>query len=242
MTLRIGYHRALIAATAFLATAPLAAQTRPPIVVPAGATMKYEADVAAFEAADRTSPPPTNGILFIGSSIFRQWEALPQQMAPLPVFNRAFGGSRTWEMLQYVDRVVIPYKPAFIVYYCGSNDIKGGQSAAATIARIREFNRQVHESLPDTRIFFASVHKAPDKRARWAGVDSVNIALAADADASRGWLQFIDLNAVLFDARGEIRGTLFRADSLHFNPPAYEAFTAVVKPILERAWQQRTSR
>ena len=34
-------------------------------------------------------------ILFVGSSIFRLWESVRTDMAPLPVFNHAFGGSRT---------------------------------------------------------------------------------------------------------------------------------------------------
>jgi lysophospholipase L1-like esterase len=230
---------------ALLAPASLVAQATapaapPPPYLPAGVTMKYEADIAAFEAADRTAPPAPGGIEFIGSSIFRQWEQLTTQMAPLPVFNRAFGGSRTWEVLHYVDRVVIPYKPAFVVYYCGSNDMNSNQDAAGTIDRIRQFNAKVYAALPTTRIVFVAVQKAPDKRKRWPGVDSVNAALAADAKASKGRLLYVDLNPVLFDAKGEIRGELFKPDSLHFNQPVYEQFTAVIKPVLEKAWRERT--
>ena len=32
---------------------------------------KWETDIAAFEAANRTNPPPTNAVLFIGSSTIR---------------------------------------------------------------------------------------------------------------------------------------------------------------------------
>ena len=55
--------------------------------------------IQTFVDQDKTSPPPQAAILFIGSSIFRLWTDLKTQMAPLPVFNRAFGGSRTWEVL-----------------------------------------------------------------------------------------------------------------------------------------------
>ena len=220
---------------------PMGAQTADslPPYVPAGSKIGFADAIAAFEARDKEAPPPTGGILFIGSSIFRQWEALTEQMAPLPAFNRAFGGSKTWEVLHYADRVVLPYAPRFVVYYCGSNDVNGKHAAGGIIDRIRQFNAKVHTALPRTTIFFTAIQRAPDKRARWAVVDSVNAVLRQDAEQSGGWLRFVDLNPVLFSADGAVRGELYKPDSLHFKPPAYVEFTAVMKPILERAWAER---
>lgn len=213
------------------------AQTLPDYV-PAGSSLKYEADVVKFEEQDRTAPPPKGGIVFVGSSIFRQWSALREQMAPLPVFNRAFGGSRTWEQLHFVDRTVNAYAPAFVVYYCGSNDVNGKQGADGIVRRFAQFSDKVHAALPDTRIFFVSVLRAPDKRARWGTVDSVNTAIAA-MNAQSKWVSFIDINPAVFDAGGQVRGDLYRPDSLHYLPPAYDRFTAVIKPVLEKAWANR---
>ncbi|WP_396206169.1 GDSL-type esterase/lipase family protein [Gemmatimonas sp.] len=227
----------LQAQTAGLPVATAPADSVLPAYVPKGSKIGFADAIAAFETNDRLAPPPAAGILFIGSSIFRQWEALTEQMAPLPVYNRAFGGSKTWEVLHYTDRVVLPYKPRFVVYYCGSNDVKGKHAAAGIIDRIRQFNTKVHTALPGTTIFFTAIQRAPDKRARWAVVDSVNAVLRDDAARSGGWLRYVDLNPVLFDARGEIRGALFKPDSLHFKPDAYVEFTAVLKPVLEEAWR-----
>lgn len=210
-----------------------------PPYVPKGSKIGFADAIAALEARDKVAPPPADGILFIGSSIFRQWEALSDQMAPLPVFNRAFGGSKTWEVLHYADRVVLPYAPRFVVYYCGSNDVNGKHAAGGIIDRIRQFNANVHTALPGTTIFFTAIQRAPDKRARWAVVDSVNAVLRDDAARSGGWLRYVDLNPVLFDAAGEIRGALFKPDSLHFKPEAYVEFTRVMKPVLEEAWRTR---
>jgi len=214
-------------------TAPL------PTYVPTGQTVKYAADVQALLDLDRSTPPPPNGILFIGSSIFRQWEQLGTQMAPLPVFNRAFGGSRTWEMLYYMDKVVLPYKPAFVVYYCGSNDVNAKQDAARIASRIQMFFDRVHQELPKTQIFFATIQKAPDKRANWAVVDSANAIVGRYADAHAAWVHTIDFNAVLLDSTGALRSELFKPDSLHFLPPVYAEFTGVIKPVLEKAWSKR---
>ena len=59
-----------------------------------------------FLAADQASPPAKGGILFVGSSIFRLWTSVPGQMAPLPVLNRAFGGSRTGDQLDRFDSIL----------------------------------------------------------------------------------------------------------------------------------------
>jgi hypothetical protein len=218
---------AVLAATSL--TAPLAAQA------PAGQTIRHQAAIAAFAEQDRTSPPPQEGILFIGSSIFRQWTNVTGHMAPLPVFNRAFGGSRTWEVLHYMDQVVLPYRPRLIVYYCGSNDINAGEKAPAIVARFGEFAAKVHARLPDTRVLFVSVLKAPQKRNEWATVEAVNDSVKAMLP-SMPHLGYIELNPVVFNASGEPRMELYRPDGLHYHPPAYDEFAAVIRPEVEKAW------
>lgn len=222
-----------------VATPPAVPAPALPAYVPAGHTIKYQSDIQAFLDADHTSPPPKDGILFIGSSIFRQWEQLGAQMAPLPVYNRAFGGSRTWELLHYVDQIVIPYQPRFVVYYCGSNDVNAKQNAAGITRRTVAFFERVHQALPNAQLFYVDIQKAPDKRANWAIVDSTNAAMRRYAAANAKWVQTIDLNPVLFDASGNIRGALFKPDSLHFLQPTYVEFTTVIKPVLEKAWATR---
>jgi hypothetical protein len=197
---------------------------------------RFQPAIEAFLENDKVSPPPTKAILFIGSSIFRQWEGLKEQMAPLPVFNRAFGGSRTADILFYMDRIVIPYEPAIIVYYCGSNDVNAGETAEAISGRFREFVTRVHAKLPETRVFFVSINRAPQKQDRWDVVDEAN-RLVREYCRTDKRLGFIDVNPALFDREGNPRLDLYREDRLHFKPHAYLAFTAIIKPIIIRAWR-----
>ena len=53
----------------------------------------FRGAIADFEAADLKDPPAKGQILFVGSSSFRFWRTLKEDMAPLPVLNRGFGGS-----------------------------------------------------------------------------------------------------------------------------------------------------
>lgn len=199
--------------------------------------IRFAPEINAFLREDSVKPPPKNAILFIGSSIFRQWKNVREQMAPLPVFNRAFGGSRTMDILDVMDRIVLPYEPKIIVYYCGSNDVNAGNPAHDIVYRFRDFAEKVHSRLPGTTIFFVSVNRAPQKIRRWSVVDSVN-DLAKRYCLSEGNMGFIDVNPALFDGEGNPRLDLYRDDKLHFKEPAYAEFTRIIKPVLERAWRE----
>lgn len=177
------------------------------------------------------------GILFVGSSIFQFWRHLDEQMAPLPVMNRAVAGTVTQDQLDRVSQFVFPYKPRIIVYYCGSNDVGTGDTAAPIIARTKRFMEVVHEKFPETFIYYTAIMKAPDKRDRWDVVEEVNREMERYSHTARN-VGFIDLNPVLFD-HGKVRENLFLPDELHFRPDstAYPEFAQVVKPILTKAWE-----
>jgi hypothetical protein len=197
---------------------------------------QFDAQIAAMLERDGVEPPPQQAILFIGSSIFRLWADLKTQMAPLPVFNRAFGGSRTWDVLANVDRLVLPYKPKVVVYYCGSNDVNAGESAAAILGRTREFFDNVHAALPDTRILYFSINKSLDKRDKWRIVDDVNASMKA-MSVKTPWITYVESNTALFDAMGQPKTELYLPDGLHFKPPAYVLFTDILKPAVTEAWR-----
>ncbi len=182
---------AALPASAQQSVVPGAAAVAPkPAYVPDGQSIKYDKEIQAFLDVDLATPPPKNGILFIGSSIFRQWENLAEQMAPLPV---------------------------------------------------EAFFDRAHEALPGAQLFYVDIQKAPDKRARWAVVDSANAAVRRYVAARAGYMRAIDLNPVLIDAAGNPRGELYRPHSLHFLAPAYVEFSKVIKPVLQQAWAKRAS-
>ena len=212
-----------------LVAVPLAAQ----------APDRFADQVAKLVAEDQAHPPADGSILFIGSSIWRLWSTVAQDMAPLPVYNRAFGGSQTPDMLRHFDDLVVPHKPRIIVYYCGSNDVNAGESADAIAGRIHEFAARVGKDLPGTKMIFASINRSPDKEKRWDVVDAVNTRVRNSFTKEFAYLSYVELNPALFDAAGKARVELYLPDMLHFKPPAYVAFTEILKPALTRTWASR---
>jgi len=205
---------------------------------------RFEPEFKAFAEADRAKPPVPGGILFVGSSIFRQWTTVAEQMAPLPVLNRAFGGSRTADLLARFEQLVPPHAPRVIVYYCGSNDLNVKTEPIDPVAifgRFREFSEKVRERWPATRLIYVSATRSPDRVPRWEQVDHYN-ALARAYCATTPHRFFVDLNPLLVDADGRPRLELYVADKLHFQPEAYTAFAGRLKPVLERVWAEANGR
>jgi lysophospholipase L1-like esterase len=203
-----------------------------------GAAFALAALTACAPAAASAAPaetPASGGIVFVGSSIFHRWTGLQAQMAPLPIANIAFDGAQTGDMLRLVDSQVIPRRPRIVAYYCGSNDVDGGEPAGAIVGRIRRFIERVTAALPGTQVVFVSVNRAPEKQDRWDIVDAVNRQIEKDASANAR-IVYVDVNPALFNADGSSRLELFMNDRLHLRPAAYEEFTQILKPVLAKAY------
>jgi lysophospholipase L1-like esterase len=186
----------------------------------------------------QTASPQHGGIVFTGSSIFQFWTHLTEQMAPLPVINRAIAGTVTQDMLDRMGQLVLPYQPRIVVYYCGSNDISAGADAGPIVERTKRYIQILHEKSPNTYFYYTAIQKAPEKRSRWDVVDAVNREMERYSRQAAN-VGYIDLNPVLFDKSNHIREDLFLPDSLHFRPDstAYLEFSQVVKPVLTKAWE-----
>jgi lysophospholipase L1-like esterase len=220
-----------------------------PGAVPVGAVATLLLACAGFPIAARAqapgpvveysaASPEHGGIVFTGSSIFRFWTHLTEQMAPLPVLNRAIAGTVTQDMLDRIGQLVLRYQPRIVVYYCGSNDISAGEDAGPIIERTKRFIQILREKSPNTFFYYTSIHKAPEKRARWDVVEAVNREMERYSHQAQN-AGYIDLNSVLFDARGNVRMNLFLGDGLHFRPDstAYLEFSQIIKPVLTKAWE-----
>lgn len=181
---------------------------------------RFEAEIAAFEAIDRASPPKPGGIVLVGSSSFRMWHDVSAAFPGVNVINRGFGGSIMPEVVHYASRVVLPYKPRLVLVYAGDNDLNDGRTPAQVLADYNTFVALMHKALPKTRIAFVSIKPSPS---RWKIVDSMRVANALVRGAvSRDSLQaYVDVFTPMLGANGRPRSELYIADSLHMTSAGY---------------------
>ena len=193
----------------------------------------FEDEIAAFEAADRQHAPPDRPIVFAGSSSIRLWSTLAEDMAPLPVLNRGFGGSQLSHVIHFADRTAIHYRPRAVVLYEGDNDLdeRTGKTADDVVAGFETFKDLVHSYVPDTRVYYLSIKPSRMRWARWPEQAKANAAIAAlAADDPR--LGFIDIATPMLATGEPPARELFRFDGLHLSPRGYALWTSVVKPRL----------
>jgi lysophospholipase L1-like esterase len=192
---------------------------------------QWEPDIASYEAADRTNPPRAGTVVFVGSSSIRMWETLASDFPGLPVLNRGFGGSELSDVVQFADRIVVPYKPRVVVLYAGDNDLAAGKTPAQVFAAFRSFIALIHRELPNTRVAFVAIKPSI---ARWNIVDKIRETnqLIREYVGTDTKLVYVDVFTPMLDASGQPRRELFLEDGLHMNAKGYAIWRALIDPVV----------
>jgi len=193
----------------------------------------WESSIQKFEAQDRLKPPPSGLILFVGSSSFTLWSSMEQDLSPLPVLNRGFGGAKIGDVVHYADRIVIPYRPRAIVLFAGTNDIAGPQPATAqsVFGGYLSFVKCVQAALPEAPIYYIAITPSASRWKYWHIAREAN-HLISEHTKSDPRLRFIDLTDHLLGSDSRPDRSLYRFDRLHPNKKGYAKWIAVIKPLL----------
>ena len=195
---------------------------------------RFEGDIKAFENADLANRPPSDPVLFVGSSSVRMWTDLAAAFPDYPVMNRGFGGSHMSDLLYYFDRVVAVYDPVLIVVYEGDNDLAGGKSVDQVYTDYVAFLAMVDEELPGARVAFLAVKPSPSRAQYLEPMRQLNDRLEALA-ATDPDVWYIDVFTPMLNAAGQPRPELFGSDMLHMNAAGYALWKSIVEPVLNVA-------
>jgi len=198
-----------------------------------GDPQAWEASIRRFEARQRLQPAPAGVILFTGSSSITFWSSLVKDMAPLPVLNRGFGGSRMTDVVHYAERIVRPSHPRAVVLFAGTNDIADPKPATArqVFEGYLAFGSAIQAALPGTPIYYISITPTPLRWKYWPIVREANRLIQAHTGASPA-LHFIDIAGAFLSPDGLPDRRLLRSDRLHPNARGYQHWTALIKPVL----------
>jgi lysophospholipase L1-like esterase len=191
---------------------------------------RYEKEVLAFEALDRTSPPPRGQIVFVGSSTIVAWDA-PRYFPDQRIINRGLWGSALVDSVRLVDRLVLPYEPRLVVVYAGDNDIDAGLTSEEVTVQFERFVRAIHARLPQTRIVVVGIKPSPQ---RWLVIDRVRAtnAMIRDVCSRDDRVAFVDVDNPMLGWDEKPRQELYLDDGLHLSPKGYELWTTLLRPLL----------
>ncbi|VGO20696.1 SGNH/GDSL hydrolase family protein [Pontiella sulfatireligans] len=202
---------------------------------------RFEKAIQSFEATDEKQPPPQGAIVCVGSSSMRKWETLQNDLTPLTVIPRGFGGSNMNDALHYADRIVLPYKPRAIVLYEGDNDIGQGISPLVIADTFRKFVEKVLGELPECRIYVLSIKPSIKRWQLWPKMQEANHLIEAECDKDAR-LTYVDIASGMMDDKGKPLKNLFEEDDLHMTRDGYVIWRDKLSPILMKTELQYESR
>lgn len=222
------YSRALVALL-LVAGAATAAAAQTETIDPT----RFEEAIQAFEAEDRAMMPPEGAIVVTGSSSIRRWHpTLKQDLAPLTVIPRGFGGSTMEDVEYFLDRIVIKYKPRAVVIYEGDNDTGRYRVRPAEIAhRLQTIVQRIHAALPDTRVYVMSVKPSLARAAVWGKAQETN-ALYQRVAADDDLVSYIDVANPFLGSDGKVMDDIFIDDGLHLNEKGTRIWASTIKAAL----------
>jgi lysophospholipase L1-like esterase len=191
---------------------------------------RWERFVAAYDEADKVSPPLKHQIVFVGSSTIRRWD-VASYFPDLKIINRGIDGTELSDALKHIDRLVLRYEPRLVVVYAGDNDIGGGKLSEQVSVDFERFVRAVQTRLPETRILYIGIKPSP---LRWLQVDRMRLAnhVIRTICERDDRLAFLDFDNLMLGWDEKPRRDLYAEDGLHLSPQGYQLWTAVLRPYL----------
>ena len=196
---------------------------------------RYRGVIDAFLAADAASAPPAGAIVATGSSSMRGWHGrIAEDLAPLTIIARGFGGSNMNDVRYFLDDLVLRHRPRAVLLYEGDNDANLGATPDEILGHFDAIVAGIHEHLPQSRIYILAVKPSV---ARWHLRDVMQATNAMLAQRAQGdpRLTFIDIASPMLNESGEPRPDIFVADKLHMNGAGYDIWREVVRPVLVTA-------
>ena len=193
---------------------------------------RFEREIIRFKKQDSVNGIIKNEILFIGSSSFRKWKTMEQDMFPLKVLNRGFGGSTIPEIIWYADKIIFPYSPKTIVLYAGENDIANNETESKTVLKtLKLFVKMIKYNLPETKIYFVSIKPSLARSKYYEKMESTNKILKNYIKNTNN-IYYIDVFSSMINADKTIKDDIFIKDKLHLNTKGYNIWKEIIKPYL----------
>jgi len=192
-------------------------------------TFHFEKDVQNYEKASETNAPTDQTTFFVGSSTFTIWKEIPEDFAEFNAINRGFGGSQISDWLDVAaDRLLTPYKPSRIVFFCGCNDIASGKSSEAVFGDFVAFVKKMRAANPDVVVHFCALHMPPVREKHWQEFKKYNKAVEALAKFDPN-IYYVDFAGATSDDKGAGLEQLFQKDRLHLTRDGEKVLIPLIK-------------
>ena len=159
------------------------------------------------------NPPSCEITAFLGDSTFNYWFSLAENVPQS--FNAAFGGSRSIDVLRFIDKVCLRWLPKIVVLHVGGNDWDLGDTTR-TYGNIVKIIQKIRCGGARAIIFFTP--RAPlYSDAKWKFMSKLRDRIKANKVCG-----YIDM------ASGTLANSAYMSDGVHFAPSGYKKIAEVI--------------
>lgn len=189
----------------------------------------WERDIREFEVDAQINHLPEHAVLFLGSSSIRLWSSLAQDMYPIPVIQRGFGGAKLNDLLYYADRLVNVPTPRAIVVFAGTNDITPSAAKAPEelLISYQDFVARVRAAVPAVPIYYIAITPSPRRWQVWPVAQRAN-RLIEQYTESDEFLYYIDTGLALLNSNDEPDKSHYLFDGLHLDDSGYNIWRDII--------------
>lgn len=186
-----------------------------------------------IDALTEGAPPGPGAFLFVGSSSIRLWDTIVEDMAPLTVIQRGFGGAKLGDVVYHANALLRAEQPAALIVFAGTNDIHPGavKEPATLLARYQELVTRTWQQHPNLDIYFIEITPTPLRWEVWDLAEQTNV-LVREWSASNEKLHVIETTDAFLDAQGQPVEAYFRFDKLHLNEQGYAVWRKIIRDRL----------
>ena len=188
-------------------------------------------EINEFKKLDNENFPGKGKILFTGSSSIRFWESLEEDMEPLEVLNRGFGGAQISHVIYHFEEIIKPYNPKAIVFFCGTNDLTALKTPEETVNDFKKFYSLIRNQFGNIKVYMIGIKPSVERfyLDEEEKIFNNSIKLLASEDA---YLEYIDVWDSMLNEDGSRMPELYIEDGLHMNKKGYEVWTKLVRKSL----------
>src|SRR5579872_278157 len=185
-------------------------------------TQPFADEIQAFKNQDKLNPPPSNAILFVGSSSFRKWTDINNYFPGFTIINRGFGGSTFPDVIRYAGDIIYPYHPKQVVIYCGDNDlVMHNMNGKKVYKRFEQLYEMIRKHLGEIDVVYVSIKPSPNRVNLMPEMEQAN-DMIRNFMAQRSHASFVDVYHLMLNAQGQPMENLFVGDRLHMNEKGYK--------------------
>ena len=179
-------------------------------------------------------------VLFLGSSSFRLWDTIHEDLAPVKIVKRAYGGARFRDLAIYTPELIAGLRFSKAVIFI-ANDITGKENEDTDPETTSKLARLVIAQLriehPEVPIHLVAVTPTPVRYKHWPRIQVTNVMLRKIAETTPG-VFYIPTAYAFLDRDGHPRAELFKEDRLHLNSIGYQIWARILLGAFETADQE----